>query len=129
MGDKEEERKLSFTHMKQVFNLIDENRSGEISVDELEYFLAKPELRKYIEALQISPDDTRMLFKLIDADGSDSVDIDEFCVGCFRLKGDAKAFDVHALIFQVRNFLRKWSDFTMYVEDAFDELKLKGTGD
>merc|ERR1712232_146910 len=39
--------------------------------------------------------DARSLFDLLDKDSSGEVDIDEFCEGCLRLKGEAKSFDIH----------------------------------
>eukprot|EP00443_Scrippsiella_acuminata_P121400 CAMPEP_0115738760 /NCGR_PEP_ID=MMETSP0272-20121206/88558_1 /TAXON_ID=71861 /ORGANISM="Scrippsiella trochoidea, Strain CCMP3099" /LENGTH=182 /DNA_ID=CAMNT_0003183221 /DNA_START=11 /DNA_END=557 /DNA_ORIENTATION=+ len=109
-------------HMKEVFKHIDEDDSGEITADEMEEFLLDSALRKYVEALNISAEDTRMLFRLLDRDGSKKVDINEFCEGCLRLQGDAKSFDVHTMIFTIKQFLDKWSDFTMYVEERFESL-------
>merc|ERR1712107_808118 len=68
--DKEHHKQLSVKHMKAVFEQIDKDGSGEISSAELEFFLTHDALRKYVEALDISADDTRMLFRLLDQDGS-----------------------------------------------------------
>lgn len=81
-----------------------------------------PDLRKYVEALDINAENARMLFRLLDRDGSLKVDIDEFCEGCLRLQGDAKSFDVHTMMYQMRSFLTKWSDFTIYVEERFSMM-------
>merc|ERR1712039_410669 len=100
----------------------DEDGSGEITADEMEEFLMEPGLRKYVEALNISAENTRMLFRLLDRDGSKKIDIEEFCEGCLRLQGEAKSFDVHSMIFTIRQFLAKWSEFTTYCEERFNAL-------
>merc|ERR1712012_445838 len=88
----------------------------------MEFFLTEPDLYHYVDALVISAENTRMLFRLMDLDGSGKIDMDEFCDGCLRLQGEAKSIDVHTMIFQVRQFLAKWSEFTAYVEDRFSAL-------
>merc|ERR1712113_653835 len=75
------------------------------------------------DALSITTDDARMLFHLLDVDKSGKVDLDEFTQGCLRLQGDARAIDVHMLIFQVKHFLTKWAEFTQHVD-----AKLQGRG-
>merc|ERR1712151_1240717 len=96
--------------------------SGEVSSAEMAHFLEEESLRKYLEALDITVEDTRMLFKLLDRDGSKVIDVNEFCDGCLKLKGEARSFDIHVLLYQMRNFLEKWSDFTMYCEERFTEV-------
>merc|ERR1740123_2878280 len=108
--------------MRQVFKHMDQDSSGEITEDEMEFFLTEPSLKSYVEALGISADNTRILFRLMDIDGSGRIDVDEFCEGCLRLQGEAKSIDVHMLLFQVRQFLMKWADFTEYVEDRFHRM-------
>lgn len=122
MEAKQSERDIAMGHMRQVFHQIDEDGSGEITAPEMEVFLQDPSLRKYVEALEINAENARMLFRLLDKDGSKKVDIEEFCEGCMRLQGDAKSFDIHMIMFQNKQFLAKWSDFTVYVEDRFAGL-------
>jgi len=119
---KEREREIAMSHMIQVFSQIDEDNSGFVTADELEYFLEDPNLRKYVAALDINAEDARMMFRLLDRDDSMRVDIHEFCEGCIRLQGQAKAFDVHVMIFKLQLFLSRWSDFTVYVEEGFERL-------
>merc|ERR1711862_91901 len=50
----------------------------------------------------ISTDDAHLLFRLMDADGSGAIDIDEFCDGLFRLKGEAKSYDMHTALYTLK---------------------------
>jgi len=88
----------------------------------MEFVLTEPGLNCYVEALGISADNTRVLFRLLDVDNSGRIDLEEFSEGCLRLQGEAKSIDVHTLIYQIKKFLTKWSDFTKYIDDRFMSL-------
>merc|ERR1712048_972640 len=44
--------------------------------------------------LDVDPSDAYALFKLLDDDGSGTIDADEFVDGCLRLQGQAKSIDL-----------------------------------
>jgi len=120
--EKENARAIAVGHIKKVFRFIDADDSGIVTGEEVERFLEDPNLRQYVNALDINAEDARMLFRLLDRDGTQEVGIDEFCEGCLRLQGDAKSFDVHSMIFHMKSFLGKWGDFTVYVEERLSRL-------
>jgi voltage-gated sodium channel len=112
-------KKMYVDHLKDVFRAIDVDESGEISLVEIEQFLLDPDLRTYLESMDIQPDDARTLFRLLDKDDSGSVSIDEFCQGCLRLKGEAKSFDIHCLIFENHRMTYKWKEYMTYLDNHF----------
>lgn len=85
-------------------------------------FLGDENLYMYMEALEISMVNTRSLFKLLDFDNDGRVDIDEFCEGCLRLRGEAKSFDIHCLMYENQRTLTKWKEFMKYVETKLEVL-------
>lgn len=91
-------------HLKHIFESIDCDYSGMISMDELQTFLHDEslQLQEYFEALEIDAEDATVLFKLLDKDNSGEIDVHEFCDGCMRLKGDAKSFDMNCLIYMMK---------------------------
>merc|ERR1711920_683842 len=93
-------KEIAVRHMMKVFEQIDVDGSGEITSDEMEEFLQDPQLHVYLESLEISAEDTRMLFRLLDRGDTGTINASEFCNGCLRLKGDAKSFDVHVVMNQ-----------------------------
>lgn len=123
LQEKDQQRALAMAHLKDVFLQADKDGSGEISCDEMQLFFQNPEMREYMEALDIKVDDTELLCNLLDVDNSGHVSAEEFCQGCLRLKGNARSIDIHSLTFQIANFLRKWSEFTVFVEDSFDAIR------
>merc|ERR1740117_2326712 len=48
----------------------------------------------FFHLLSVETSQAQLLFELIDADGSGTVDSNEIVQACMRLKGEAKAFDV-----------------------------------
>ena len=53
-----------------------------------------PEVREYFESLGLDIWDAWSFFKLLDLDAGGEVEIDEFLMGCLRLRGAARAIDV-----------------------------------
>lgn len=122
LQEKMHEKETYAKHMREVFNQIDVDGSGEINCDEMEHFLADENLRSYLEALEIDLVDSRCLFKLLDHDDSGVIDINEFCEGCLRLKGEAKSFDIHYMLYENHKMMVKWRKFMEHVEDQLQFL-------
>jgi len=105
-------------HLADIFNEIDSDQSGEVSLAELEVFLTDPDWKVYLDSLDINPENARTLFNLLDRDKSGFVNIDEFCEGCMRLKGEAKSFDVHCLIFDNQRLVHQYEGVLMKLESV-----------
>merc|ERR1712056_144225 len=91
--EKQQLRDMYVRHIKTIFKQIDEDSSGSVSLPEIENIFCDDSMSHLLEALEITAFDARSMFKLLDRDGSGLIDIDEFCDGCLRLKGEAKSFD------------------------------------
>merc|ERR1740121_2386349 len=110
------------SHMRELFHQMDVDSSGELTLEEMEYFLTEPTLCVYLDALGVTADNARMLFRLMDTKELGRINLEEFSEGCLRLQGEAKSTDVHILIHQIKLFLSKWGDFTEFVEGRFSAL-------
>merc|ERR1719352_231833 len=85
-------------HLIHLFQEVDENMSGSISYDEWEAFCGKPEAQACFSLLDIDVSKTKDLFKLIDTDASQEVDLEEFVMSCMKLQGAAKAVDLEQML-------------------------------
>jgi len=88
----EKEKKVLST-LKNIFDVIDNDKSGCLNLDEFEKLLDHKEIGVCLQSLSIPPSQANHLFQLIDADGSGSIQIQEFLTGCDRLQGNLKAMD------------------------------------
>jgi len=80
-------------------------------------------MKMYFEAINISTDEHRFLFDLIDLDGSGSIDFLEFVNGCFHLRGPAKALDLVAFRRDWEKFSRSYAEHADLLQQELAELK------
>jgi len=59
-------KQLYRQHLEDVFKEIDQDGSGSIMYDEVEFFLSDPDLNLYLESIDIYPNDARALFTMLD---------------------------------------------------------------
>merc|ERR1712187_234832 len=88
--------------MEEVFEELDRNHSGEISLKELENHMSDVKVVAFFSALDLDVAQVKQLFRLIDLDKSGSIDRKEFVFGCMNLKGHAKNLDIAILQYETR---------------------------
>merc|ERR1712217_291547 len=91
-----------YAKLNELFEEIDQDESGLVTLDELEHVLAQRHSQAYLQTLGISIHDAWTLIKLLDSDNSGAVDSEEFIAGCVGLMGDAKAVHVATLAYDQR---------------------------
>lgn len=95
-------REKYIVSMRALFEQMDADHSGSITLDEVQASFEDSRVQCYFQALGLDPEDLERLFMLLDDDKSGELNLDEFLSGCLRLKGQARSIDVHALIMQVK---------------------------
>eukprot|EP00440_Ansanella_granifera_P030261 gb/GFBE01032879.1/.p1 GENE.gb/GFBE01032879.1/~~gb/GFBE01032879.1/.p1 ORF type:complete len:185 (+),score=57.48 gb/GFBE01032879.1/:1-555(+) len=102
------------SQIKEFFEKIDADSSGFMSVAEFEHALENDELLAYFEALGMGAGEAWELFKLLDEDGSNTIETKEFIEGCLKLKGGSTTVDlalvrdeIHQVLEIVEHFLGK----------------------
>jgi len=115
---KEIERKEQYVdQIKEFFQALDQDGSGDVTTAELAEMLADPTLSAYFRVLGFDIEDATRFVDLLDADESGSLGVEEFLEGCLRLRGRAQAVDVHHIIQMVktlqRSFIELRSDLGM----------------
>eukprot|EP00931_Biecheleriopsis_adriatica_P081581 TRINITY_DN54928_c0_g1_i1.p1 TRINITY_DN54928_c0_g1~~TRINITY_DN54928_c0_g1_i1.p1 ORF type:complete len:531 (+),score=107.49 TRINITY_DN54928_c0_g1_i1:26-1618(+) len=87
--------------IQELFDEIDEDHSGTICLDGFLEKLEDPISRMHLEFLKIDATDAERLFHLIDVNGDEKIDIEEFITGCQSYKGYAKKLDVNLIMNQI----------------------------
>eukprot|EP00928_Gymnodinium_smaydae_P056119 TRINITY_DN39545_c0_g1_i1.p1 TRINITY_DN39545_c0_g1~~TRINITY_DN39545_c0_g1_i1.p1 ORF type:complete len:608 (+),score=80.26 TRINITY_DN39545_c0_g1_i1:91-1824(+) len=96
----------------ELFDAMDKQHKGKISRDAFVDCLGTPEIVAFLSSLELDVQDATMLFDLLDVEKSYSITLDQFVMGCVRLKGTARSVDMAVLLRQnqwLMTTLRKMS--------------------
>lgn len=102
----DERKGILLQQMCHMFLFMDADGSGAISEDEFMEQIQNPLMMSYLKALDLIPQDARILFTILDVDDSGEVDAEELISGCLRLHGNAKAFDLAVLMHEFSRCFR-----------------------
>jgi len=103
----EKQAKTLTSELKSVFACLDTSGDGLLSFNELLAIEQQPELKFWLNALDIDTSDLQGLFRLLDTDGDGEVTFDEFFQGAIRMKGTAKSVDMLTILRQLRKMNQK----------------------
>jgi len=93
--ERQMEQKEAYIHkLQNLYSLLDNDKSGEISYDEFMSEIHSPHMQAFTSSLGIDISDAQLFFQDISDHGKRSVDMDTFVVGCIKLKGAAKSVDL-----------------------------------
>ncbi|OLQ09045.1 hypothetical protein AK812_SmicGene7394 [Symbiodinium microadriaticum] len=102
--------------VRELFSKFGAASEGGITFAMLQERLGDPAVREYLETLGLDISDAWSFFKLLDMDGGGSVEIEEFLMGCLRLRGAARAIDVSKIIHDQTWLIKNQGKFQTYVE-------------
>jgi len=114
-------------NIRRFFHDADKDNSGGLSWEEFENYLQQKHVQAYFQSLQLDVSQAHTLFRLLDVDGSNRVEIDEFVEGCMRMRGQARSIDVHMLLYETEMMIKRNFVFQQLVEEQFQELCAKQT--
>lgn len=101
--------------MQKFFHQADKDKSGTITLDELELQLKNIKVRAHLATLGIEVNDAKDIFRLLDFDKSGEISIEEFIYGCLKMKGQAKAIDLMSLLHELRRMREQLNGFDKHV--------------
>uniref|UniRef100_A0A7S1L1E5 EF-hand domain-containing protein n=1 Tax=Alexandrium catenella TaxID=2925 RepID=A0A7S1L1E5_ALECA len=119
-----EDRRQYISRVKKLFRDVDADRSGAITVQELETVVKDEKVRAYFAALDLDLSDSWTLFKLI-AGRNNLIDQDAFVKGCLRLRGYAQRLETVAMLAQTRVLLRRLSSFAKFTTRKLEGMSPK----
>lgn len=103
---KERASKMHKQKMRALFNHLDDDCDGLVSLAEFKAVVHDLDIRQWLSAMEMDVRDVDTVFRLLDADGSQCLTIDELVTGVGRLKGTARAIDVATLLHEEREHWR-----------------------
>ncbi|KAF4738526.1 hypothetical protein FOZ62_028442 [Perkinsus olseni] len=120
----ERERSRVLAHLKDIFEMADQDESGSLTVEEFRQAIRNPEVESKMKLIDLPVADAEELFMVLDHDGSGELSVDEFIGGCVRLKGSAKSKDLLAVQVSVESLAKKLDQLEGYLKDS--EKKVSG---
>jgi len=104
-------REAFLTEMRHIFMELDTDKDGKIDWNDFKYYLESEQAQAYFTTQQLDTSDAYGLFSLLAGDKRDAygaVEIEEFALGCMRLRGQAKSSDMMMLMRENRKQNKKF---------------------
>jgi hypothetical protein len=105
--------------MTRIFHEADEDSSGRISWAKFRKYLENARVKAYLATQQLDAFDARTLFDIL-SHGSEGaeISIEQFIVGCMRLKGQARSVELIAVLQETRSITKKLRGLMRSFESA-----------
>lgn len=101
-------RHLFFSVLKEIHPHLDCSMDRIIlSEPDFDHIVVHDRVRAQFGVMGLDVNHAQALFRLIDLDGSGEIDLEEFVLGCMRMKGQAKSVEVAHLKYESNRMLRK----------------------
>jgi len=98
-------REANRQHLLALLEEVDADGDGVISKEEFFASLEHGEVHDFMDALGIDPDSAAEVFLLLDKEGESCVQLTEFIQGMEKLRGEAKAVEMHMLLLHTRKII------------------------
>merc|ERR1712100_853923 len=96
--------------MLELFQEADGDGSGKINKAELDKFLSDDKVVSYMASHQLDVHDVSSMFDLLDATDTGEIAIDDWMLGCLRMKGQARCLDVMRIAAAVHSLQQQLED-------------------
>jgi len=101
-----EENRFLLKKLKDLFEQIDDDQGGTISLEEFQRHMEVDEIRVLFSLLGLEVSDAISFFKILDVDGSQELEIEEFVMGCMRHKGSS-TMDLECAMVDLKRMIKK----------------------
>lgn len=112
------------SQLHQIFMEADEEEAGKISEEQFEGLLDSKRTYATLSAMGLRVSEARGMFALLDSGHTGYVSIEDFLVGCMRLRGGAKSVDLITLLYENRSLADLCTRFYKYVEAELKSINI-----
>lgn len=119
------DRDDSRSELQKIFEAADTDKSGSLTQSEFELHLKSEKVRAHLDFMGIQINEAIGLFRILDVDNSNSVEIDEFLFGCMRLKGGASSIDLATLMYEQKRVIQGLRKFQKDIIGSLEDLHEK----
>jgi len=105
-----EKKEKHAREIKALFDSIDLEKTGWLSLEDLSTSLENPRISAFFEHLDVDVSKVEVLFKLLDFDGNGKITKDEFVTGIAQLQGKGNPEDVASRLVEEKKLHAKIDD-------------------
>jgi uncharacterized membrane protein len=112
--DQLENKKQTLEDMRQIFDEMDDDETGQLSMTEFVTKLSDERVLAYFNSMKLDVSEATNFFALLDHDNSGEVSIAEFIQGCHKLMGESRRTDTVFMQYELQ-----------HIRQAISELRYK----
>jgi len=101
-----EENRQYLSNLRDLFNEMDPEKTGQITLNTFQEQFERDEVKSSFRVLGLEVSDTERFFKILDVDQSQQIQIEEFVMGCLRLKGNSTV-DIEFLMQEAKQMIKR----------------------
>jgi hypothetical protein len=114
--------------MRRIFEDIDEVKDGMITWQKFRDYLQNEQAQAFFSTQALDTSDAAGLFSLLDKDEKGEIRIEDFALGCMRLRGQAKSSEVATLLRESRKTSKKLMMEIRYLKDQIELMQVEYLG-
>jgi hypothetical protein len=114
--------------MRRIFEDIDEVKDGMITWQKFRDYLQNGKAQAFFSTQALDTSDAAGLFSLLDKDEKGEIRIEDFALGCMRLRGQAKSSEVARLMRESRKTSKKLMKEIRYLKDQIELMQVEYPG-
>ena len=122
-----ERRERDMERLTKIFARMDSARIGKITLEQFLVHLDIPEVRALFSVMGLDISDAITFFESLDVDGSNDVALEEFVMGCMKLRGGAKTLDMATVLRENKRISDKLARHSTRLETQLTSLELQMT--
>lgn len=125
IADELSEQDSYMAQMRDILLEADASKTGTISLEDFQAKLKDERMQSHLLALRLDPSEALGYFSLLDTEGTGIVPVQEFVVGCYRLKGQAKGLDLASVMYENKKLTRIFTKFMQSSEMQYNQINDK----
>merc|ERR1712032_857562 len=96
--------------MRRLFEVTDESGEGLVDAEEFQSAMVDPEIRTWMDAMELDVEKAADVFRLVDVEGKEQVPAEVFVNGLAHLMGNARNLDLQLLLREQQQLRQLLSD-------------------
>jgi len=116
-------RKSDMKDLTDFFTMLDHDRDGKLCRSDITIVDKDQWLEAYLASMDMTEGTLLEMFDILDCEDSGALTVSNFVEGCMRIRGSAKAIDLHATLLETRTRFLVIEDFMEFAAAHFETME------